>query len=497
MQGGKLCKQIFARGGGTLNKSPLKKIKKMNVLIFFLVAISLFSIATFTSYALFTSEVEGQNSISLTVSTAGKISIKIFAQDNGTDIGTLAEQTNIIRFDVKPNYIMKNFSCTTGEATYDRKTNTLTIKNATDKGLCTIEYRERAVFGIRRLLNSTSSSWERIEDSIGLEANAQVGTTAVKNDFDSIGPWSEIISYNYNTTSKQITATYGDSNFKFDGSNGEVLTKIPEFYWKREQKDGYEYIYISKTNFEGSTKSEEFSVGRYTISEPGTTGIYSKSGYAPLVNTTIAAFRTYTRNLGTGFGQMDWHYFILQMLYLVEYADYDSQAKLGPGNTNNTAAVTSGGCDTLGMKSGSVDKTGKTSMMYRGIEDIYGNVMQFVDGINIKDDQAYICYDQSQYASDKFDGCYKPIGYTNATSRGSISKLGYDPNNPMVVFPTETIESDSTNINDYFWRSNGDKIAINSGTYSENTKCGLWYLSVYSASSYSSNGISARLLKIS
>ena len=74
------------------------------------------------------------------------------------------------------------------------------------------------VYGVKRNLNNNSSSaWERTDDAVDLVANAQVGNTAVRNDFDKIYPWSDIISYNYNPTTKQRVADYGDTNFKFDG----------------------------------------------------------------------------------------------------------------------------------------------------------------------------------------------------------------------------------------------------------------------------------------
>ena len=92
------------------------------------------------------------------------------------------------------------------------------------------------VYGVRRNIKSSSSAWERIKDSVGLVANAQVGTTAVVNNFDSIYPWSDIITCNYNNTSKKIVAYYGDANFSFTGSNGQVLTIIPEFYYKGIQR---------------------------------------------------------------------------------------------------------------------------------------------------------------------------------------------------------------------------------------------------------------------
>ena len=352
------------------------------------------------------------------------------------------------------------------------------------------------IYGIKRSLTTSSSAWERIKDAVGLVANAQVGTTPVRNDFDEIYPWSDIISYNYDITAKQITAYYGDPTFKFDGSNGDVFTKIPEFYWKRYRDENYEYILISKNKLAGYIKSEEFSVGRYTMSG-SESRVYSRSGYAPFTNKTITNFRSYARSLGAGFGQMDWHYFILQMLYLVEYADYNSQSKLGLGYTNgsHTAPINSGGCDVLGMKSGSKDGTDNTSMIYRGIEDIFGNIWQFVDGINIKDRKAYICYDSNKYAVDTFSGSYKALGYTNATANGFASKLGYDSANPMVALATESAGSSDTNMCDYYYQAEGDRIALVGGRFDDGLPAGLWCWTMNSASSNVAVNIGARLLR--
>lgn len=368
------------------------------------------------------------------------------------------------------------------------------------KGTINVNGKEniKKIYGIRRSLTTSSSAWERIEDAVGLVANAQVGSTAVQNDFDNIYPWSDIISYNYDVKGQKINAYYGDPTFKFDGSNGDVLTKIPEFYWKRYRDANYEYILISKDKVAGYVKSEEFSVGRYTMSG-SSSRVYSRSGYAPLTNVNITNFRTYARNLGAGFGQMDWHYFILQMLYLVEYADFNSQSKLGGGYTNSshTAPINSGGCDFLGMKSGSPDGTDNTSVIYRGIEDIFGNVWQFVDGININANKTYICYDSDKYAVDTFSGSYKAVGYTNANVNGFASKLGYDSANPMVALPTEAVGSSDTNTCDYYYQNTDKYIALVGGRWVDGLKCGLWYWDVGTASSYAGASSGARLLKTS
>lgn len=187
-------------------------------------------------------------------------------------------------------------------------------------------------YGIRRkIVDNVVSKWERICDNIGLVANATKNGDEVQNDFDNIYPWSDIITYNYDTTNKKITAYYGEPGFAFDGSNGEVLTRIPEFWYKREVKGDYEYIYISDYNRAGYKHSKEFSVGRYGISVDADGKAHSYSGTIPAYNKTIAAFRTLATGVGDGFCQMDTRYFILQLLYLVEFADYNSQSKLGRG----------------------------------------------------------------------------------------------------------------------------------------------------------------------
>ena len=135
-------------------------------------------------------------------------------------------------------------------------------------------------------------------------------------------------------------------------------------------------------------------------------------------------------------------------------------------------------------------------MIYRGIEDIFGNIWQFVDGINIKDYQTYICYDKNQYASDKFDGCYQPIGYVNAKTDGNwISKLGYDASNPLIAFPVETNGTPNTHITDMYNSNSGSRIALVGGVFLWNIRCGFWYWNFFESSTVSQGGMCARLIK--
>ena len=436
------------------------------------------------------------------------------------------------------------------------------------------------LYGIKRKVNdNTSPAWERIGDSIGLVAKATKNGETVQNDFDSRYPWSEIISYNYDVIKKKINAYYGDPTFKFDGTNGEVLTRIPEFYWKREIINGYEYIYIADYAIAGFNKSEEFSVGRYDacIDEDGK--LHSYSGYSPSTNKNITQHRDAAKLLSDEFCMIDYRYFMLQMLYLVEYANYNSQSQLGNGiigiryNANDKAIIAQertntiviatndyfkvgqqiaigttvdgvsickdrtitkiteyskdttegtaitfdgdpvniaigniihacaqkeGGCDSLGMKSGCLANDSQHAVIYRGIENIFGNVFNWIDGLNIQNYQAYICRNPKEYISDKFEVPYIKLGYVNCNEKDMyIKKLGFDEKNPDIALPIEIGggAGSSSGMCDFYYSSEGNCAALVGGYFSYGSRAGLWCwnCSVSSVTSYLNCG--ARLLK--
>ncbi len=436
------------------------------------------------------------------------------------------------------------------------------------------------LYGIKRKVNdNTSPAWERIGDSIGLVAKATKNGETVQNDFDSRYPWSEIISYNYDVIKKKINAYYGDPTFKFDGTNGEVLTRIPEFYWKREIINGYEYIYIADYAIAGFNKSEEFSVGRYDacIDEDGK--LHSYSGYSPSTNKNITQHRDAAKLLSDEFCMIDYRYFMLQMLYLVEYANYNSQSQLGNGiigiryNANDKAIIAQertntiviatndyfkvgqqiaigttvdgvsickdrtitkiteyskdttegtaitfdgdpvniaigniihacaqkeGGCDSLGMKSGCLANDSQHAVIYRGIENIFGNVFNWIDGLNIQNYQAYICRNPKEYISDKFEVPYIKLGYVNCNEKDMyIKKLGFDEKNPDIALPIEIGggAGSSSGMCDFYYSSEGNRVALVGGHFLSGSGAGLWFWVCHNSSVTSDLGCGARLLK--
>ena len=393
------------------------------------------------------------------------------------------------------------------EVTNARKS---TIKNKTfsnvaarieelEEDVDNIEAVRGHIYGVRRkITNNTSTAWERIKDSVGLVANATKNGGTVVNNFDDLAPWSEIKSCNYDIETGKVKAWFGDATFNFDGSNGDVFTYIPDVYLKIYQEDDYDYILLSDIPRSGFTKYDSFFIARYAGSVVDDK-LHSYSGLAPTVSKTIAQFRTLARALGDKFSLLDYRYFIIQMLYLVEYANYNSQSMLGNGVMsitwdNKWDGLSAGGCDSLGMKSGCLVNDGKNSVIYRGIENPYGNMWQFVDGITVVDRIAYICKDHSQYADSKTASPYKKLGYVNGDTNGWTKNLGFDPDEPLARFPVEIGGSSSAGTGDYYYQNTGTLLARVGGYFGSGANDGFWYWNLNSDFSLSSVSAGCRLL---
>ena len=517
---------------------------------------------------------------------------------NAADIANMKEAANLIYAN---SYLEKNGTVTRENIVAGLKSQGFSdeqidlIKIEVKDGEVTIQSKQ--IYGIRREVGSTSSAWERIENSKGLVTAACHGTVSdVHNDFDNIYPWSDIVSYNYDTEKKEITAYYGDNNYKTDGSNGDVLTKIPEFYYKREQKQEgkklYEYIYVSEFERPGYSKSEEFSIGRYMSSfNTDGTSLKSVANANVATNKNIVQFRTLAKT--ADYTLLDYRYLVLQMLYLVEYADYNSQLMLGSGNTNfrydsqdkailtqsssNTITIAltnlntykvgqqidigtgslgsrasstemyrtitkieeyrvngelkgqtvsfdgnsidivsgshgiwscaqnTGSADALGMKSGYVGTNGYSAVIYRGVEDFFGNAFQFVDGMNAKSNgDIYINYKPETYESDKFDGDYQKLGYAMHAAKpgyGWTTTFGYDATHPLLALATEVSSDINKSITkDYsalYWGTNftSNRVVLVGGHYPTGIHAGAFYWNVYNSSSSSNIYLASRVLK--
>ena len=165
-----------------------------------------------------------------------------------------------------------------------------------------------------------------------------------------------------------------------------------------------------------------------------------------------------------------------------------------------------GGCDDLGNASGSKDADDPTvPVSYRGIEDPWGNVWEFVDGMNILDEdrRTYITDDPKNFADNVFDGQYKAIGIPLPTDEAYWRNFAYSDDADWLLVPSETGgegTGPNTYIPDYFYEKWGgwtdEKVALVGGTWDVGDLAGMFRLFSCSSSFASDRFVGARLLHI-
>ena len=229
----------------------------------------------------------------------------------------------------------------------------------------------------------------------------------------------------------------------------------------------------------------------------------SVSGKAPIVQGTRANFRAAAARRGTGWRQQD-HDLIhaVILLYLIEFGNWNSQAMIGNGLTdwssawpawNNYNPINKTGLsNSLGNATGNVsngDGVAGSYMSYRGIENFYGHLWKWIEGLNINDHVPYVCNDDSAFADDTAAG-YTPLGVTLAASNGYQVTLAQIARS---FLPLSVGGSSSTYICDYYWQSTGWRVAKLGGRADDGANAGVACLAANDASSNLHRRISGRL----
>ena len=135
---------------------------------------------------------------------------------------------------------------------------------------------------------------------------------------------------------------------------------------------------------------------------------------------------------------------------------------------------------------------GKTAVQYRHIENPWGNVFEWIDGINFSGGTVYVCTNPANYADDTATN-YTNIG-TKTQSDGYIKSVGYSSAMPWSFFPTATGGSETTYIADYAYCSSSWRVLQVGGYWDHGSYAGLFCFSANPTSSSTRSGTGARLL---
>lgn len=323
-----------------------------------------------------------------------------------------------------------------------------------------------------------------VTKSVTTEPVPAVGTGAGSSPFDSFMPWSGMKECNLNNAGA-VTAWKGDS--KFSRSNNFTMVFIPEFYVAAKRNGTKQYFYVSDKPKTGMTKHPGSGkyVGRYTI--PG-----SKSGVTSTVNITRTTACSNAKKNGDKWHLYDFAtYCAIIFLYVVEFADWNCQKKIGPGITN-VSMHSNGDTDNMKYHTGRTNDwagDAQNPVQYRWIENLWGNVYQWVDGFNANGTAAYYCTDPSKYADDTATG-YTNIGTLPAS--GWIKDLTVTDNGLLI--PKTSGGSETTYVPDYAYSDPDWRVLCVGGNWSEGAYAGLLSFNASTSSSGSYSNVSARLM---
>lgn len=120
---------------------------------------------------------------------------------------------------------------------------------------------------------------------------------------------------------------------------------------------------------------------------------------------------------------------------------------------------------------------GRRSFKLFGIEDAFGNVYEWVDGLLINNLVGHVCRNRSQYAS-TLNSNYKPLGYINANTNGYPLEMGYDSNNEEAQLPIQIGAGSTTGYADNYQQATGLRGAFFGGVANSGVGSGVfsWYL---------------------
>lgn len=232
-------------------------------------------------------------------------------------------------------------------------------------------------------------------------------------------------------------------------------------------------------------------------------------------NLTLPNARKLTNNINTQYNaDKSWclhNIFALsvtQILMLVEYASFDCQNVIGKGVSDLTddgasnLAINTGLTASLGNSSGMADgENGKTSVSYRGEENLWGNICTWLDGINIEAksmNNAYVGGKNINCVSDTSEG-YNRFETRLAHKTGYVSRFGYDKKYDYLFLPAEANGASNKPVNTYFYQNytaNAFCVAMLGGHWSRGTACSVWCLDVFNVSSIRRYNVGCRLLYV-
>lgn len=284
------------------------------------------------------------------------------------------------------------------------------------------------------------------------------------------------------------------------GSVGDVMIEIPKCGVKiatsgntltikitdnpNATGDGFHY-YAHTRATEGDC--DKLYIGAY-LGYNSSNKLRSLSGKSPTADLPIGTFRTRARANGDGYDQISFYPLtLLQCLFLIRYKNRNSQTALGRGYVDASSKANTGATNSNGMYYGST--SGTAHVKFAGIEDFWGNLFYFIDGIYSDGSRNILT------AFDNFNDTGS--GYTSR-GQGATSNIGNYMSKPQGTTETgfitkEVSGSSSTYFCDYAYLY-ASRLAFFGGYWNRGDYAGAFLLYVNRSASSSDSYYGGRLM---
>lgn len=303
----------------------------------------------------------------------------------------------------------------------------------------------------------------RTDDAVGMS----------RSDFDDSYPWSYmarcvvdndgVVQYYLDDNDSSLQED-GISPAILDGTDGQVVVEIPEFYYAITETAAK----ISNEEFLGSVKFDRSYVGFAEASE-NEGELVTAAGTTPV---TLKGLNEFRNMAPSGWQLMDVHTRnAVKALFMVEYAGLNSQMLVGSGVVGKQAAQNTG--STLGL--GNTNGAANGSVSYRGLENLWGNTDEIVEGLIATDTAYYTATGNfGSFVEDGNTGSYTATGSVPIVEDGYVSAFGTDG-----VFVGSEVTGNSvdfTGDHQYSHKTGEINMVVAGGNYQDGTKAGLFRL---------------------
>lgn len=327
------------------------------------------------------------------------------------------------------------------------------------------------MYGVK--FSSTSTVGTRTYDAAVLNWARSNNTTAGIDNFQSIAPFRvKECCRVWGNTNKVATYYYKDNYSASEWATvrngthativGDIMIEFTEFWYRRVQTaDGLEIIVAPAYKVGFTPDPWHYVKGvhtdkRYIFKYNTSSGYKSLSGKDTLVNTNMNTFRTNFQSKGLNMLSAQ-AYYSIALLMLVKYANTDMQATVSMGVNTGGAVVPSGGADNiLGVDGSATAISANESVLTMGIENLYGNVWKYLDGIfgyngnlYIKDIEGMTTDPSSPSDLDTYTKIEST--YANGANNTSITAIANDNVYDWLLFPANSSNKKTIVCNDNWW----------------------------------------------